>query len=188
MVKMPLGLDQISTKLFKKVMEYGHFESKTSRNLTKVCFLGLNLNPNTDGIWNFDILYLYKAFLERGISARLHDPHIKFSEAISQGVYLGRNSEHDNWANCFDTLILSCPHMYYIKNMTQLYKLFKPNKACMLLDLYGVFSKLATMNSDTHHVDVIDFSTEYKSGDLLGGLYAQPVPRLSDGKDSKLIH
>lgn len=178
MVKKPLELDQISTKMFKKVMEYGHFEPKTSRNLTKVCFLGLNLNPNKDGIWNFDILYLYKALLERGISARLHDPHIKATKAISMGVYMGRHSEHDNWAEGFDVLILSCPHIYYIKHMTQLYQLFKPNKACMLLDLYGVFSKLTTMNSNTHHVDVVDFTSSYKEGDLIGGLYAQPVPRL----------
>ena len=186
MVKKPLELDQIATKMFKKVMEYGHFDINSTQNRTKVCFLGLNLNPNKDGIWNFDILYLYKALQKRGIETRLHDPHIKATQALSMGVYLGRYNEQDNWAQNFDTLILSCPHLYYLKHMTQLYQLFKPNKACMLLDLYGVFSKIALMNSDTHHVDVVDFSLEYKSGDILGRLYDQPVPRLSDGKDSSV--
>lgn len=164
--------NQVCTRMFKKVMEYGHFESETNRNLTKICFLGLNLTPNIDGLWNFDILYLYKALRERSIEARIHDPHIKGNTGISMGVWLGRQSENDNWSHSFDVLILSCPHLYYIKNIVQLAQLFKPNKACMLLDMYGVFSH--RLSGIGEHIDIVNFSAQTKEANLLGGLVDQP--------------
>ena len=183
MINKPQSLNQIAIKMFKKCLEYGDFEPETDQNFTKVCFLGLNLNPNTDGIWNFDILYLYKALQFRGIEARIHDPHIKATMALSMGVWMGRQSDSDNWAHGFDVMILSCPHVYYIKNLTQLSQLLKPNKPCMLLDLYGVLSKLTLLNSATHQIDIVDFSGEYKKGELMGGLLPQPRRMLdSDSK------
>jgi UDP-N-acetyl-D-mannosaminuronate dehydrogenase len=177
-------LDRIVTKMFKKCMEYGDFESETNDNYTKVCFLGLNLNPNKDGIWNFDILYLYRALQERGLQTRLHDPHIKPTVARSMGVWIGRHTERDNWSQGFDVMVLSCPHMYYLKNMTQLYQLFKPNKPCMVIDLFGVFSMLALMKGESHHVDIINFRDQYKKGELMGGL--QALPRIQLPGDSDL--
>ncbi len=175
MVEKPYSIEQVLSRMFKKVMEYGHFETETTRNLTKVCFLGLNLHPNTDGIWNFDIFTLYKGLQKRGIEARIHDPHIKASQAMAMGVYLGRHSKDDNWSHSFDVIVLSCPHVYYIKNITQLADLFKQNKACMLLDLYGVFSKLYTLGD---HIDLVSFGDVAYKSVLLGGLTNQPAPRL----------
>jgi UDP-N-acetyl-D-mannosaminuronate dehydrogenase len=164
------SLKQITLNLFKKCLEYSEvseIKEVAKLRLPRVLFLGLNLHPNKDGIWNFDILHIYKAFQQLGIDVRIHDPHMHEKTAISMGVWLGRRFDEERWSQGFDVLILSTPHVFYIQNIIKLSALFRKGKSCMFLDLFGAFSKLSSIGND---IDIVNYSTEYEKGDILGGL------------------
>lgn len=164
-------MELLSIKLFKKCLEYADFDSKTNTMSIKVAFFGLLLYPNIPSIWNFDILYLYKALQERHIEARIHDPHIRGSEGLMYGLYMGRQSATDTWSHSFDVIVLSTPHDYYVRNFFKLSQLFKPHKPCMWLDLFGSLSHLPLMAIGSDHTfDIVNFSDESEKAELLGGI------------------
>jgi UDP-N-acetyl-D-mannosaminuronate dehydrogenase len=173
MKKHRTKLNKIAYKLLKQIQNY-------SDTYTRVVFMGLSLYPNSGHMFNWDIVYLYKTFLESSkktyIEARIHDPHIRGSEGIAAGVWMGRQNDEEKWTNNYDVLILSCPHMFYINNLSKIAHLFKTSKPCLFLDLYGVITKLSTIGDN---IDIVDFSTEYEPGDILGGLIPINRPRLT---------
>lgn len=168
-------LDQLCNKIYRKCLEYNNNETKTDTERLKVLFLGLTMYPNINSVWNFDILYLYKAFQEGQIEARIHDPLIKGSESIAGGVWLGRQTRDENWGHSYDVLILSTPHVWYIQNMIKLSLLFKPNQPCMFLDLFGAFTRLNALGD---HIDIVNFKAEVESAELSGGLLPLKLPPL----------
>jgi UDP-N-acetyl-D-mannosaminuronate dehydrogenase len=160
--------------MYQKMRNYFETGSEVNPKRPKMIFLGLNLYPN--GIPSFinpDIMYLYKALQSLDIEGRIHDPHIRGSEALSQGVWLGRKTGEDNWSHTFDVMILSCPHLFYIQNMGKLANLLKPHKRGLIIDLYGAFIKLAQVGD---RVDIITLWQEVEEAELLGGL--PPVKRI----------
>jgi len=163
-------LNVIAQKLLKKVQLYASSD-------TKVGFMGLSMYPNTGYMINWDIFFLYKALREAPIEVRIHDPHIKGSEALSCGIWLGRQTKDENWTHSYDVIILSCPHIFYINNLAKLGNLFKENKPCLFLDLYGVLSRI---NSIGDSISIEDFTVEYDNEDILGGLLPIIRPQIEN--------
>lgn len=179
-------MNLFANKIYEKVSEYGQYDYRRSdlryeltENSAKVCFLGLNLYPNGNPIFiNWDIIFLMKALQRRHIETRIHDPHIRGSEALSQGIWLGRQSEGDKWTHTYNVLILSCPHMFYIQNILKLAHLFKPEQKCLFLDLYGAFTRIGSIGDN---IDIVNFMVEVKEAELMGGLFPlKSVPRIGN--------
>jgi len=171
-----LKLDTLCDQIIEKIAFYCQTNSKLNSVLGKVVFLGINLYPNGVPYFpNYDILYIKKALQEFGLITRMHDPHIRGSQGLSQGFWLGRHDGSDNWAHSYDVLILSCPHLFYIQNIDKLSHLFKPDKSCMLLDLYGAFTSAYKIGE---YIDIVNFSSRTKKAELMGGF--PPVRRLSE--------
>jgi UDP-N-acetyl-D-mannosaminuronate dehydrogenase len=168
-------MNQLYTKIYHKCLEYNDNDAKGDEPVLKVLFLGLNMYPNITSLWNFDIWFLYKRFQKGHIEARIHDPIIRGSEALAGGVWLGRQSRDENWGHSYDVLILSCPHVWYITNIVKLSHLFKPEKRCMFLDLYGAFTRL---NNLSDNIDIVNFKAEASEAELLGGLLPLNLPQL----------
>lgn len=167
-------LDSLCYLMYQKMRNYFENSSEVNPKRPKMIFLGANLYPN--GIPTFmnpDILYLYAALQKLDIEGRIHDPHIRGSEALSQGVWLGRQTQEDNWSHSFDVMVLSCPHLFYIQNISKLANLLKPYKRGLILDLYGLVIKLAQLGD---HVDIISLWQESEEAELLGGL--PPIKRI----------
>ncbi len=154
-------LDAFCARLAHIVKNYSENDTETGAFYAKVLFLGINryINGNPTFI-NWDIIYVYRSLLEAGIEARLHDPHIRGPEALSQGVWLGRHNPEDNWAHSYHAMILSCPHMYYIQNMTKLANLLVPSKATVLIDIWGMFTKIASIGDNISVYNMIDSAKE----------------------------
>jgi len=171
-------LDTLCDQIIEKIAFYCQTNSKLNSILGKVVFLGVNLYPNGNPLFpNYDILYIKKALQEFGIITRMHDPHIKGSQGLSQGFWLGRHGGSDNWAHSYDVLILSCPHMFYIQNIEKVAQMCKPDKPCMLLDLYGAFSKLYKIGES---IDIVNFKAKCEKAELMGGLnLISPIKRLN---------
>ena len=168
MLESESKLNEISNKLIETIRLYADLH-------TKVIFMGVSLYPNSGNMINWDILYLYRSLLEAQIETRLHDPHIEGSKGLSMGFWLGRQSKEENWTHSYDCVILSCPHVFYVTNILKLAPLFKDNKPCILIDLYGIFTKIDSIGE---YIEVMNFSTEYDKGDILGGLYPINKPKL----------
>ncbi len=154
-------LDAFSARLAHIVKNYAENDPETNAFYAKVLFLGINryINGNPTFI-NWDIIYVYKALQEAGVDARLHDPHIRPNMALSQGIWLGRRSKEDNWSNSYHALILSCPHLFYIQNMTKLGHLLVPSKATVLIDIWGMFTKIASIGDNISVYNMIDSAKE----------------------------
>lgn len=168
-------LKRFEEKLFRKCLKYAETNSEMNNMSLNVIFFGFLLYPNVPSILNFDILYLYKAFQRRHIEARIaelrlririHDPHIQHTEAASYGITLGRQNEDDKLSHFYDVIILSTPHNFYLRNLHKLTHLFKSNKKCLWLDIYGYVSPITLVGC--HNIDVIDFFEEAMEAELMG--------------------
>ncbi len=187
MDKKQQSLNQIAIKLFKTILYYSEVEHKIAIKSPKVAFMGLTLYPNMNSIWNFDTLFLYKALQERHFEVRIHDPHVSGSEGIAGGVWLGRQSSDEKWTHSYDAIIISTPHNMYVENFAKLSNLLKPDKRGAIIDLHGRVpdcidssSLIDILAGITTPVDIVDFSTEYVKGDILGG----EIMRKQIGNDS----
>jgi len=161
-------LDSFSHEIARKMQNYVQTDIETNQKRLKIVFLGVNQYQNGIPFFvNWDIIYLYRSFLEAGIEARLHDPHIRGSEGLSQGVWLGRHNEDDNWSHSFDVMILSCPHLFYIQNITKLGALFVPNKRGLLLDIWGAFTKIYKLGDS---IDIVTMRDSAERSGMLGGM------------------
>jgi len=167
-------LDSLCYIMYHKMRNYFEVGSEVNPKPPKMIFLGANLYPN--GIPTFmnpDILYLYAALKKLDIEGRIHDPHIRGSEALSQGVWLGRQNKEDKWSHSFDVMVISCPHLFYIQNLGKLANLLKPDKRGLVIDLFGLVIKLAQVSDN---VDIISLWQEAEEAELLGGL--PPIKRI----------
>jgi UDP-N-acetyl-D-mannosaminuronate dehydrogenase len=153
--------------MLKKIQMYGSSD-------TKVVFMGLSTYPNTGHMFNWDIVYLYKCLEKTRIEARMHDPHIRGSEALSAGVWLGRKEKGEAWLHSYDCIILSCPHVFYMTNLQQLGHLLKDTKPCLFLDLYGALSKITNIGES---IDIVNFGKEAKKAELTGGLIPMNIKK-----------
>ena len=169
-------LKRFERKLFETCLKYADIKGKTNVMTLKVSFFGLLLTPNIPSILNFDILYLYKAFQDRHIETRIHDPHISGSEALQYGVHLGRQSEHEKWTHNHDVIVLSTPHSFYMKYIDKMLHMFKPDKQCLWLDIYGAISPISMVAYD--NVDHIDFYEQALKAELMGIPQIPPQPKL----------
>jgi UDP-N-acetyl-D-mannosaminuronate dehydrogenase len=160
-------LNEIAYKLIERIQNYASTD-------TKVCFMGLSLYPNTGHMFNWDIAFLYKALSEVNITARMHDPHIRGSEALAAGIWLGRQDEGETWTHSHDVIILSCPHVFYMTNITKIAMMLKDSKPCLFLDLFGVMSRIGGIGEN---ISIVDFSTECGNY-LIGGLIPINRPKL----------
>ena len=171
-------LDQLCFEMEAKMQNYLTFDAKQNRFYGKVLFLGINryINGNPTFI-NWDIIYLYRSLIYRGLEARIHDPHIRGSEALSMGLWLGRQSKDETWSHSYDVLILSCPHLFYVKNMGQIGHLLNPDKACGLIDLYGMYAKIAQVGNN---ISIINMKAASERAELMGGIdLGLPLKRLN---------
>ena len=168
MIKHRRKLNEIVYKLIENIQKYASTE-------TKVCFMGLSLYPNSGHMFNWDIVFLYKALSEANITVRIHDPHIRGSEALSAGVWLGRQTKEEEWTHTHDVIILSCPHVFYMTNILKIALMLKTSKPCLFLDLFGVMERLSAVGPN---ISIIDFTTQYEKGSLLGGLIPINRPKL----------
>jgi len=176
-MKHTLKVKHFCQEVYEKVSDYFETDSKGYYKESKVGFFGLVFNPNNGGLWNFDILSVYRAFQEEAyIQSRMHDPHIKGPQALEWGVWLGRQSEDDNWSHSFDAVIISTPHLYYYKNIDKMAHLCKPDKRCLFLDLFG---GLVSVESIGDHIDYVSFLETTKKWGIGGGLLNQ-VPKLGN--------
>ena len=168
-------LDQLCYEMSNKMQNYVRINTETNQKHLKVIFLGINQYQNGIPFFvNWDIMYLYRSFLEAGVEARLHDPHIRGSEALSQGVWLGRHNGDDNWSHSFDCMILSCPHLFYMQNMTKLGALFIPDKQGLLLDLWGAFTKIYKLGDS---IDIVSMRDAAERAGMLGGMFPSVSPK-----------
>lgn len=172
-------LDSLCEQIYEKIEFYSDFDPDLNMVSAKIVFLGLNLYPNGIPLFpNYDILYIMNWLQRKGLYTRLHDPHIKGSEGLSMGFWLGRQSSSENWTHTYDVIILSCPHLFYIQNITKLAHMCKPNKTCVLLDLYGAFTRLYKIGE---YIDIVNFQSRSKRAELMGGLdLIQPIKRVSE--------
>ncbi len=168
-------LDAFGEILARSVLNYGESDKEQTGIYAKAVFLGLNQYINgVPGFLNWDIIYLYKALQERGIETRLHDPHIKGSEALSMGLWLGRHNERDNWGHQFHALILSCPHLFYIKNMAKVAHMLIPDRATVIIDMFGAYSRLWKVGDS---ISVINLKEHAEKAELLGGMILRQEPK-----------
>lgn len=170
-------LDAFCARLAHIVKNYAETDPETNAFYAKVLFLGINryIGGNPSFI-NWDIIYVYKALQEAGIEASLHDPHIRPEMALSQGLWLGRRKQEDNWSHSYHALILSCPHLFYMQNMNKLGHLLVPSKATVLIDIWGMFTKIASIGDNISVYNMIDSAKECG---LMGGIsLGQPIKRL----------
>ena len=63
-------------------------------------------------------------------------------------------------------MILSCPHLFYMQNISKLAHLVNPNKLGAVIDLYGAFQKLYKIGDA---IDILNFGKATKKAELLGG-------------------
>ena len=161
-------LDQLCYEIFSKVIDYSRKDSETKAISSKILFFGVNSYQNgVPHFINWDIIYLYKSLQKRGIEARIHDPHISGPQGISVGLWLGRHHKDDNWGHSFDCIILSCPHLFYIQNMSKLSNLFIPDKQGLLLDLWGAFTKIYRLGDS---IDIVSFRHRCEVAGMMGGM------------------
>jgi len=175
MKKTPQSLNQIAIKMFKTILYYSEIEHKIAIKSPKVAFMGLTLYPNMSSIWNFDTIFLYKALQERHIEVRIHDPHVTGLDGLAGGIWLGRQQGDDNWTHAYDAVIITTPHTFYMDNLHKITHLLKPNKRGLIIDLHGYMMSHGIDSSSlagiSNAVDILDFSREYVSGDILYGVY-----------------
>jgi UDP-N-acetyl-D-mannosaminuronate dehydrogenase len=160
-------INRLVNLLLEKIQVYGSSD-------TKVVFMGLSTYPNTGHMFNWDIVYLYKCLQKARIEARIHDPHIRGTEAISAGLWLGRRTKEESWTNAYDCLILSCPHIFYMNNIHKIGYLLKNTKPCLFLDLYGSLSRITNIGDG---IDVVNFSEETKEAGIMGGLIPMNIKK-----------
>lgn len=168
MKKHRANLDLIVSKMILQVQRYASTDPK-------VVFMGLSLYPNTGHMFNWDIVYLYKALSETNIETRIHDPHIKGTEALAAGIWLGRQTKEEDWSHGYDVIVLSCPHVFYMTNITKIALMLKASKPCLFLDLFGVMERVSSIGDS---ISIVDFTTHYEKGSLLGGLIPINKPML----------
>ena len=168
-------LDSFCDKIADIVKNYAQTDAEMNSFYAKVVFLGLNQYINgIPPFLNWDIIYLYKGLQERGFDCRIHDPHIKGSEALSMGLWLGRHDEKDNWGHSYHALILSCPHLFYVQNIGKIAHMLIPNKATVLIDIFGAFSKLGAIGNS---ISIYNLKREAEKAELMGGMILRQQPK-----------
>ena len=167
MIRNDNKINHLADLMLEKIQIYGSSD-------TKVVFMGLSTYPNTGHMFNWDIVYLYGCLRDLGFGPRIHDPHIRGSEALSAGLWLGRRAEEENWTNSYDCIILSCPHVFYLNNLHKIGHMLKNTKPCLFLDLYGSLTRISNIGES---IDIVNFSEEAKEAGIMGGLIPMNIKK-----------